>query len=63
MRADQPTFEKKTANLFIQCKPSEKLLWATAFGFGEMSRKARELLNAAAKSELRHARNVKVISR
>ena len=45
-------FEKKTVNLCVLCKPSEKAAWIEAFGWGEVSRVARALLNEAAKKAL-----------
>lgn len=52
MLTAKPVLEKKSARVFVRCTPSESTQWALAFGPGEVSRKARELLNKEAKRKL-----------
>jgi hypothetical protein len=48
----KPILEKKSVRFTVRCTPSESIQWAAVFGPGEVSHKARELLNKETKRKL-----------
>lgn len=46
---DQIGFEKSTEEVRIKCTPTEKLFWQAAFGKGQLSERAREILHGKAR--------------
>lgn len=48
----KPILEKKSVRFTVRCTPSESIQWAAVFGHGEVSHKARELLNKETKRKL-----------